>query len=186
MKVVTTASDQELVDRVRSGDDVAFRMLVERYQEKVAGVTIGMLGRTAEAEDVGQETFIRLYRSLKDFRGEASLGTYLSRIAINLSLTALKKRNRRNGEINVEDAGPELSRMGTSEEVERREARELIYLALEQLEPIFKSVILLRQIEGYSTKETAEILEIPSGTVLSRLQRGQAKLKIILQKMMDR
>ncbi|RMH54101.1 MAG: sigma-70 family RNA polymerase sigma factor, partial [Bacteroidetes bacterium] len=88
-------SDETLVARARQGDEQAFRNLVERYESTVAATVIGMLGAGPEAEDVGQETFIRFYRALHQFRGEAAVGTYLTRIAINLSLNALKRRRRR-------------------------------------------------------------------------------------------
>ena len=88
-------TDEALVDSARDGNEGAFRELVERFEGRVASVVIRMLGDTAEAEDVGQETFIRFYRSLRGFRGQASVGTYLTRIAINLSLNELKKRRRR-------------------------------------------------------------------------------------------
>src|SRR3970040_2420094 len=86
--------DQELVGRSRGGDADAFRALVERYQGVVAGVVIRMLGHGDEADDVGQETFLRFYKALDTFRGEAAVKTYLTRIAMNLSLNALKRRRR--------------------------------------------------------------------------------------------
>ena len=80
--------------RASAGDAAAFRQLVDRYQPIVASVVIGMLGAGDDAEDVGQETFIRFYAALTQFRGDASLSTYLRRIAMNLSLNALKRRKR--------------------------------------------------------------------------------------------
>ncbi|MEM0996233.1 MAG: sigma-70 family RNA polymerase sigma factor [Bacteroidota bacterium] len=183
MKVVTTHTDAELIEMARRKDGLAFRELVHRYQSKVAGVVYRMLGPTAEAEDVGQETFIRFYSALPDFRGDAAIGTYLTRIAINLSLNALKKRKRDRREGALVDHAGELRRYGNSEAERRQEARELVDLALARLDPNFRSVIVLRMIEGYSTKETAEILNIPLGTVLSRMKRAQGKLKDILKKL---
>ncbi len=177
-------SDGALVQKAQAGSQEAFRLLVERYEGKVAGVVYGMLGRGPEAEDAGQETFIRFYRSLAKFRGDAQLGTYLSRIAVNVSLDALKKRKRSFQEIGVEEAAPELKKVGTDDFRARQEAKELVYLALSKLDPGFRSVITLRMLQGYSTKETAEILEIPLGTVLSRLKRGQEQLKTALQSLM--
>lgn len=177
--------DGALLKLAQKGDQKAFKLLVERYEGKVAGVVFGMLGQGPEAEDAGQETFIRFYRSLSKFRGDAALGTYLSRIAVNVSLDFLKKRKRYFQQVNVEDAAPELSTVGTDDFRARQEAKELVYLALARLEPNFRSVVTLRLLEGYSTKETAEILEIPLGTVLSRLKRGQDQLKIALKSLMD-
>src|ERR671921_681017 len=89
-----SATDVELIDRARSGDDRAFAVLVDRYERPVAATVIGMLGPGDDADDVGQETFIRFHRALGSFRGESSLKTYLVHIAMNLSLNALKRRRR--------------------------------------------------------------------------------------------
>lgn len=178
-------NDKALVKLAQNGDQKAFQLLVERYEGKVAGVVFGMLGRGPEAEDAGQETFIRFYRSLAKFRGDAALGTYLSRIAVNVSLDFLKKRKRQFQQINVDDAAPELSKFGTDDFRARQEAKELVYLALARIDPGFRSVVTLRMLQGYSTKETAEILEIPIGTVLSRLKRGQIQLKKALRSLME-
>src|ERR1041384_4191020 len=88
------ATDAELVNRARSGDDRAFAALVDRYERAVAATVIRMLGPGDAADDVGQETFIRFHRALGNFRGESSLKTYLVHIAMNLSLNALKRRRR--------------------------------------------------------------------------------------------
>ena len=88
-------SDADLVSRARAGDMRAFRMIVSRYEATIAAVVISMLGPGGEADDVGQETFVRLFRSLDQFRGDAALSTYLTRIAMNLSLNELKRRKRR-------------------------------------------------------------------------------------------
>src|SRR5436305_3723705 len=88
------ATDAELIARARAGDDRAFATLVDRYEGAVATTVIGMLGPGDDADDVGQETFIRFHRALGSFRGESSLKTYLVHIAMNLSLNALKRRRR--------------------------------------------------------------------------------------------
>ncbi len=173
-------SDQALIERAREGDDVAFRDLVERHESRVAATVIGMLGPGDEAEDVGQETFIRLYRSLDRFRGDSSLGTYLTRIAINLSLTALKKRKRRMSRFVSQDETerdrPEAS-WDPRDQIERSEDIRRVRAAVTRLAPNHRTVIVLRMIDGYSTKETAEILGIPAGTVMSRLARAMERLE---------
>ena len=88
------STDSALIDRARAGDETAFRTLVERYESQVAATVVGMLGPSEEADDVGQETFVRFYQALGKFRGEAALGTYLTRIAMNLSLNAIKRRQK--------------------------------------------------------------------------------------------
>ena len=88
------STDVECIACAKTGDDQAFRQLVERYEGQVAATVVGMLGAGAEAEDVGQDVFIRFYESLDKFRGDSAVGTYLTRIAINLSLNAVERRKR--------------------------------------------------------------------------------------------
>jgi RNA polymerase sigma-70 factor (ECF subfamily) len=173
--------DRELVEAAREGDEKAFIELVRRYEPRVAATVIGMLGDVPEADDVGQETFVRFYRALRSFRGESGLGTYLTRIAINLSLNELRRRRRRFFLFPRSDAAdlpeaPDERR----DEAAALEAKEAVHRALQRLEPEFRAVVVLRLLDGYSTRETAEILDIPAGTVLSRLARGQKKLRKIL------
>lgn len=178
---MTAPSDMELIERAREEDQQAFSLLVSRYEGRVAATVIGMLGYCAEADDVGQEVFIRFYRSIKRFRGDSALGTYLTRIAINLSLNELKKRKRR--QIFQFFSGPEDREIQIPDYVddhEQRAVQQHVQSALQMLDPDFRSVVVLRMIEGYSTKETAEMLKLPLGTVLSRLARAQKKLKGIL------
>jgi len=173
-------SDFEVVELIRKGDKSALRLIINRFEAKIAGTVYGMLGNTQEADDVCQEVFIRFYRSINNFRGDSALGTYLTRIAINLSLNELKKRRTRiffefgsaEREINAE-----FGQKNVSEKVENTE---LVQKALLELDPKFRSVVVLRLIDEYSTEETAQILNLPLGTVLSRLSRGQKKLKKIL------
>lgn len=146
----------------------------------MAATVIGMLGHCTEAEDIGQETFIRFYKSLDKFRGESSISTYLTRIAINLSLNEIKRRQRhRKRYSNSSDEGldnvPEKSVSKNTSET-----KELVHMGIQKLEPKFRSVIVLRLILGYTTQETAKLLRLPMGTVLSRLTRAQMKLRDIL------
>lgn len=173
--------NETLIQATIDGDTDAFRELVMKYKTDVAKTIYGMLGDCPEADDVGQETFLRFYKSIGSFRGESSLKTYLTRIAINLSLNELKRRKRRalfflNTESSV------LENISSENmELEQNETRELVRYSIQRLNPQYRAVIVLRLIDGYSTKETAEILNIPEGTVLSRLARAQKKLKVFCQ-----
>lgn len=173
-------SEQELIRKAQNGDKNAFKELVKQNEHRVAATVIGMLGNSPETDDVGQETFIRFYQSLDRFRGESSVGTYLTRIAINLSLNELKRQKRRNthffsqGEEKMENAPDKKDRKN------KKELKEIVHLGIERLDPKYRAVVVLRLIEGYSTKETAQILHLPVGTVLSRLARAQKQLKEIL------
>jgi RNA polymerase sigma-70 factor (ECF subfamily) len=174
------SSDQELLDLARAGDQRAFRLLVERFEPKVAATVVGMLGRVPEADDVGQEVFVRFYRSMDKFRGEAGLGTYLTRIAINQSIKALKRRQSWMKRFTTIDAAIE-SRGATDDHLERAEQTEIVERALSRLSPDHRAVVVLRLIEGYSTRETAGILGVPEGTVMSRLSRSVDALGRILR-----
>ena len=172
--------EQELVRKAKNGDKNAFRELVKQNEHRVAATVIGMLGNCPEADDVGQETFIRFYQSLDRFRGESSVGTYLTRIAINLSLNELKRQKRRH--MHFFPKGEEIMEKAAdkNDPKKKKELKEIVHAGIDQLDPKHRAVVVLRLIEGYSTKETAQILRLPVGTVLSRLARAQKQLKAIL------
>lgn len=172
-------TDDQLITLSRKGDHEAFRELIRKYESRVAATVISMLGHGPDAEDVGQEVFIRFYNSLSSFRGDSSVATYLTRIAMNLSLNMLKSRKRRALRF-WEKSVEEHKDLADESITEYNGDRELIHNAVQSLEPAFRSVIVLRLMEGYSTRETADILNIPEGTVLSRLARAQKKLKDLL------
>jgi RNA polymerase sigma-70 factor (ECF subfamily) len=191
--------DELLLARAREGDERAFAAIVDRYEARVAATVIGMLGPGDEAEDVGQETFVRLFRSLERFRGDSSLATYLTRIAMNLCLTTLRKRKRRRSRfVSVEavPGGSENGRLpaqpgleivtadseeGPLQRMEREEQRDRVHLALAQLNPEHRAVIVLRWMDGLSTREAAAVLGVPEGTVMSRLSRAMDRLAVMLK-----
>jgi RNA polymerase sigma-70 factor (ECF subfamily) len=172
-------TDEELIERARRGERDAFGVLVERYEPKVAATVVGMLGRGADADDVGQETFIRFFGALESFRGESSVGTYLTRIAINQSLKAIRRRRTWSERFLSRDDDRELEHPAVhgGAAIDERERVELVQQALATLPPEHRAVVVLRVMEGYSTKETAEMLGLPQGTVMSRLSRALEKLE---------
>jgi RNA polymerase sigma-70 factor (ECF subfamily) len=129
---------------------------------------------------VGQETFIRFYKGLKAFRRESSVSTYLVRIAINLSLNELKRRKRRPSPFSQTNPGTIFDIPDEKAEKLLSEDKRVVERALQKLKPEFRAVIVLRLLDGYSTQETAQILGVPAGTVLSRLARAQEKLRELL------
>lgn len=166
----------QLLEMSLKNNSLAFAEIVNRYKDVIATIIKSMLGNVAEAEDVGLEVFVRFYNSASSFRGDSSLKTYLTRIAINLSLNELKRRKKKRL-MNIED----VKYAGAVDHISKNtDLKELIDKALEYLEPKFKSVLVLRLVEGYSTKEVGEILQLPQGTVLSRLSRAQEKLRKII------
>ena len=173
----------QLVERARKGDQSAFRLLVVQHERLVRATVMGMLGDTAEADDVCQEVFIRFYQSLSKFRGESEVGTYLCRIAINLCINEGKRRQRKTRWLSaLGQEGHSEDREDPGRNPERQELEDTLRKALQQIDPEFRVVVVLRLIDGYSVKETAEILELPQGTIASRLARGQQKLREILEK----
>jgi RNA polymerase sigma-70 factor (ECF subfamily) len=178
-------AENEIVARARLGQEDALRKIIERYKHQVAATVTGILGSGPEVDDIGQETFAQLFRSIGRFRGDSQLGTYITRIAINLSLNELKRRKRYVrllGEELPETAGVSASRR---DQESAADIKRIVWEGLQQLRLEFKTVIVLRLINGYSTRETASLLSLAQGTVLSRLARGQAKLRQIIEDKLD-
>jgi RNA polymerase sigma-70 factor, ECF subfamily len=176
--------EKELIKASIDGDKNAFGEIVECYRKMVARTIKGMLGDSVFADDIGQEVFIKLYYSLPEFRGDSKLSTYIQKIAVNLTLNELKKRKRA-FTLFSQKGDDEMSRLEIpdGDSGERSEAAEIVSKALMALEPEFRIVVTMRMLQGYSTKETAEILDVPVGTVLSRLFRAQEQLRTIIKKL---
>ncbi|MCB0734317.1 MAG: RNA polymerase sigma factor [Flavobacteriales bacterium] len=150
------------------------------HQQTVATICIHMLKDRNLADEVGQEVFVRLYNGLKTFRHDASLKTFVSRIAMNLSLNKIKQQKTWWNRFTDLDSGPDPATSVTQDNFERKE---LIRKALSSIDERARSLIVLRMIEGYSVKETAEILEIKEGTVMSGTKRAMEKMKNELTKL---
>ena len=177
------SSDEFLVNASLQGDDVAFEALVSRYKKMVARTVKGMLGDSVFSEDIGQEVFIKLYYSLSDFRGDAKLSTYIQKIAVNLTLNEIKRRKRFFSLFTHKEDNELYEYDIAGEDIENKhDAKATVEKALETLESKFRIVVTMRMLQGYSTKETAEILGLPVGTVLSRLSRAQDQLRKYLKK----
>lgn len=183
-------SDVQLLELCRSGDDRAFRQIVDRYHGRLLATAIGMLGGGPDAESVVQDAFLRFYRAIDRFEGRSALGTYLTRIAMNQALKMLKKRQSWLQRFVSRD-DPDLPTVEGSVEpevsgMEDRERALQIRAAVQTLKPEFRSVVVLRFLNECSTEECARILGIPEGTVMSRLSRALDKLAPILKNMNPR
>jgi len=179
--VIETNDDFALVARARKGDDDAFRRLVERHQSAVARTVFGMLGAGDDADDVGQETFVRFHQSLTSFRGDSSVRTYLVRIAMSSALNALRSQRRRSlrfisDDVAIEQAVDPAVPVAIGDDAHARRIQQ----ALAELKPDHRAVVVLRLLDERTTKETAEILRVPEGTVLSRLSRAVQQLRTTL------
>jgi RNA polymerase sigma-70 factor, ECF subfamily len=177
-------SENELVKASLDGDKQAFSEIVIRYQNMVARTVKSMLGDSVFSEDIGQDVFIKLFYSLSEFRGEAKLSTYIQKIAVNLTLNEIKRRKRFFSTFSQKGNNEMYEfEVADYDSEEKKEASELVSKALMGLDPKFRIIVAMRMLQGYSTKETAEILDLPLGTVLSRLSRGQEQMKNILRKL---
>jgi RNA polymerase sigma-70 factor, ECF subfamily len=190
--------DLTLVKRVRSGDQRAFKLLVERYQRKVYAVALGMLKDKEEAYDVAQEAFVKVYKYLDHFKGDSSFYTWLYRITVNICIDLIRRRGANKGEavefdetvqIDSPDAhiGALGSRLGTNPQKSalRKELAEKIQEALAQVPEKHRAILLLREVEGLSYEDLARTLEIPKGTVMSRLFHARAKVQKILSEYLE-
>jgi RNA polymerase sigma-70 factor (ECF subfamily) len=175
-----TLNDEELIDASLAGDGQAFKEIVRRYEPVVVATISAMIGQCVEVDDISQETFIRFYRSLGKFRQDSSVKTYITRIAINRSIEELKRRRRKSLFFLQQHPVEELNVVDEQAGEGYDDSREILMRALSKLDTKARSVIVLRLIDGYSTRETAGILGVPQGTVLSRLARAQEKLEKLL------
>lgn len=186
--------DQQLVERVQRGDKQAYGLLVQKYQRKLGRLLSRFIRDQAEVEDVVQEAFIKAYRALPNFRGESAFYTWLYRIGINTAknyLVAMGRRPQTSNEIEVEDAenfedGDELRTVETPEtELMTKEIAKTVQLAIESLPEDLKTAIVLREIEGLSYEEIAEMMDCPIGTVRSRIFRARESIAERLRPLLD-
>jgi len=186
------AQDEErLLARLRSGDEAAFAELVRENSGRLMAVARRMLRSEDEARDALQDAFLQAFRAIGRFQGEARLSTWLHRIVINACLMKLRTRSRRPEE-SIEvllprfyadghriDPGPPW-RTEIPDPVESRELRELVRASIDRLPEIYRSVLLLRDIEELSTEETAQLLDVKTDTVKVRLHRARQALRALL------
>jgi RNA polymerase sigma-70 factor (ECF subfamily) len=178
--------DTELLARLKAGDQSAYARLVEDNASAIYRLALRMMGNEADAEDVLQETFLSAFRSIDRFEGRSSLSTWLYRIASNAALMRLRRNEPEQVSVDepVErDDGESMPRQFfdfcclPEEDLLREEAREQMKQAIDDLPPILRSVFVLRDIEGVSTAETAEALDLSESAVKSRLMRARLKLR---------
>lgn len=186
--------DQQLVERVQRGDQQAFGLLVAKYQRKLGRLLSRMIRDPAEVEDVTQEAFIKAYRALPNFRGDSAFYTWLYRIGINTAKNHLAAQGRRaptTTEVEVDDAeGFEeaslLRDMDTPERMlQTQQIARTVNAAMEALPEDLRTAITLREIEGLSYDEIAEVMNCPIGTVRSRIFRAREAISIKLKPLLD-
>ncbi len=192
------ADDLTLVQRARTGDQRAFKTLVERYQKKVFSVALGMLKDREEARDVSQEAFVKVYKYLDHFKGDASFYTWLYRITVNICIDVMRRKGGQKGEqvefdesVQLDTAEANLgalgSKLGTNPQkaMLRKELAEKIQSALAEVPEKHRAILLLRELEGMSYEDLARTLEIPKGTVMSRLFHARLKVQKVLNEYLE-
>jgi RNA polymerase sigma-70 factor (ECF subfamily) len=181
-------SDEELVRRVREGDTALYEILMRRYNQRIYRIARTILRNDADAEDVMQEAYVRAYQHLGDFAGEAKFSTWLTKIAIYEALSRLRRQARTGAPKSISDVDLHIMNTATTDErdPERqaydRELRSVLEHAIEALPESYRSVFVLRVVEGLDVNETATALEIGVEAVKTRLHRGRALLRKQLQR----
>ncbi|HOC11222.1 RNA polymerase sigma factor RpoE [Thermomonas sp.] len=190
---MSQALDHDLVARVQRGDTAAFDLLVRKYQHRIAAVISRYIRDWSEVQDVAQDTFIRAYRAIKNFRGDAQFSTWLHTIAVNTAKNHLAANNRRppGEDIDVEDAeqfesGLRLRDTDTPErELMRQQLEQTVVAAVEALPQDLREAITLREVEGMSYEDIAERMGCPIGTVRSRIFRAREAIDARMRPLLD-
>ena len=181
-------SDEQLVKAAKKGDMVAFEELVARHRDKIYARAFSMMRNEDEAVDLSQEAWVKSWQRLKQFQGDSSFGTWMTRIVINLCLDQLRKRKRQRTEsieeMNEETGGVERQMpvvvTNPTERLERAELRKRIDQALGQLSDQHRTVLVLHEFEELEYKEIAKAMECSIGTVMSRLFYARRKMAALL------
>nr|WP_300314991.1 RNA polymerase sigma factor RpoE [Halomonas sp.] len=179
--MTTKETDQQLVERAQKGDTRAFDLLVKKYQHKILGLIGRYISDHAEVQDVAQEAFIKAYRALGKFRAESAFYTWMYRIAINTAKNHLVSKGRRppGSDLDINDAeiidmSGRLSDIETPEAaIARDQLEEAVFEAIENLPDDLRTAITLRELDGLSYEDIAQIMDCPVGTVRSRIFRAR-------------
>ena len=181
---------EALVERVRSGDQQAFRELFQTYNRRAYAVALGVVKNDQDALDIVQEAFIKVHRHISTFQGSSSFYTWLYRIVMNLSIDHIRKtRNVTDFNDRVihaestdgEQLIPRIENSNPVKSVVRKELSAQIRRALDELPEYHRAVILLREVEGLSYEQMARVLDVPKGTIMSRLFHARKKMQEALQ-----
>ena len=186
-------TDQVLIERVQNGDKQAFNFLVIKYQNKVCSLVSRYVNNSGDVPDVAQEAFIKAYRALPGFRGESAFYTWLYRIAVNTAKNYIVAQGRRPpaSDIDAEDAeyyesGSALKEISNPENLSlSEELRQVVFSTIDALPEDLKTAITLRELEGLSYEDIAEIMDCPVGTVRSRIFRAREAVEKKIRPLMQ-
>jgi RNA polymerase sigma-70 factor, ECF subfamily len=175
-------SDDDVVARVKAGEEALFEVLMRRYNQRLYRVARAILRDDSEAEDVMQHAYVQGYLHLRQFAGRASFATWLTRIAVHEALGRVRKRGREQGAMPHEEGEDRMSRVESpradpEQQAAHGEARQLLEAAIAALPQNYRSVFVLRDVEGMNTTETASCLDLTDESVKTRLHRARAMLR---------
>jgi RNA polymerase sigma-70 factor (ECF subfamily) len=180
---------RSLVSRCLGGDEAAWEEMVRQHTRQVYGLCYRFTGSGAEAQDLTQEVFLRVFRTLKTFRSaEGSFGTWLARVARNLLIDHYRRTRQERVTDSIEEQLPMMADTGPAASVRPdrmvagREASEILQATLQKLSPDLREAVILRDLQEMEYREIAQALEIPEGTVKSRINRGRVELARLLRK----
>jgi len=180
-EIIAASGDLELAQRAMARDGAAFRTIIKTHNQRLYRIARGVVRNDSEAEDIVQEAYVRAFAHLESFRGDASLGTWLSRIVINEALGRLRKRRRTAAMPENPEARIIRFPLNPSDDPERtmaqRQILALVERATDSLPDIYRMVFVARVIEGLSMEETADLLGVRPETVKTRLHRGRSLLR---------
>jgi len=183
------SQDQSIVARCLDGDETAWEELVRVHTRQVYGLCYRFTNRSQEAQDLTQEVFLRVFKTIRSFRSsEGSFTTWLSRVTRNLLIDHYRRTRQERVTDSIEEQLPVLEEEGASasirpdHQVAGREASEILQHTLQRLSPDLREAVILRDLQEMEYREIAQVLEIPEGTVKSRINRGRAELARLLRK----
>ncbi len=174
---MTAADEQQLILRAKEGSHEAFRVLVERYMKIAYNIAYGFVCNHDDAEDVAQEAFVRVYESIKTFRGDAAFNTWLYRIVANLALNRLRQKKKTNYRTIELIENQTIYSVDNPSDKYQHDVQPIIEKALHELPTLQRAVVILRHLNGLSTKQVSSILRCSEGTVKTHLFRGLKKMQ---------
>lgn len=177
-------NEKELIARLQARDEAAFEELIRQYEKKVYSLCARMCGNAEDAEEAAQDAFLALWRGIDRFRQESSLSTWIYRLASNACIDLMRRKKKGAGSVSLDDEELFVDAVDPApqphEEAERRETQRLLQEGLLSLPAEYRSILLLREIEGLSYSEISAALDLELGTVKSRISRGRTLLRNFL------
>lgn len=177
-------NEKELIARLQARDETAFEELIRLYEKKIYALCVRMCGNAEDAEEAAQDTFLALWRGIDRFRQESALSTWIYRLASNACIDLMRRRRKSEGSVSLDDEALFLDAADPAPQppqaLEQREAQRLLQEGLMSLPAEYRSILLLREVEGLTYSEISETLELELGTVKSRISRGRTLLRNFL------